>query len=671
MIYIVIKNLPHLLKTNNPLQHIKDTLTKIKPKLVFMSEIEAAQYIESEYKVMSPQLMQSTSYGLVELDTDKSNFYLLQSESKLVEVLKAIIIKGKRMDAQLIEVEEHEKQQLAEMNYEEINPQDMLLTEPYPCSLLKIPGELRFLCFIDYALFHHYLENWIAYNTREPGSVLDLFNTQANICRSIFSEKSPEPLSIKHIRDLQASLSFNLFQTEKSKSGKLRDGFNSFPISRDAINVEGAIELLKRIKNENNENGFMIGAVKHFEIVHIYCMQLSNASRERYLSTKLPLTFQKYNEIFTEIKASALKNTIKKVIEQNPHIRSDALEQIINSFLKESKIEEQFLNEEKYKPVQLDSLSAYTHNIAMRAKLVPTKVEMAFELGVARENAWISHTTLKNTTDEELETIAKQLVTSVKDTSLSLLTPDPVSAEEKAKMAIDRYNVDINTAKTPDDVILCIVTLVHELEILHVFHDVNCRTNYFLLNEQLIKHGLKPAILYNPNRLDCYNIASLVNQVKQGICRYDYVMTNSVELFKMNESITGTKKSSDKLYEIISSQLTEVITDFNDQYQMHINNLEKILLRQTPSSSGLFSSRVNTGMIEEIKMLFEQFKIDQNLLSFITGINQMPRVELNLIIGKEFLDEFDRLIIFSQINSFCQFTCARDQPVQQLNNQIY
>ena len=97
MIYIVIKNLVHLLKTNNPLKHIEDALTKAKPKLVFLSEEEAGKYIESEFKILSHELQQSTSYGLVVLNTDKDTFMATQSKPKqLVEFMNALIIKGKK-----------------------------------------------------------------------------------------------------------------------------------------------------------------------------------------------------------------------------------------------------------------------------------------------------------------------------------------------------------------------------------------------------------------------------------------------------------------------------------------------------------------------------------------------------------------------------------------------
>ncbi|MCL9683601.1 hypothetical protein [Legionella maioricensis] len=656
MIYVVIKNLPHLLKTNNPLKLIEDALVNAKPKLVFLNEEKAGHYIESELNFLNHELRQGTSYGLVVLNTDKDTFTAIKSKPKqLMEAVNGLVVKGKRIDAQMIEADQHEKQQLVEMNYPGMKPHDMLLTEPYPCSLLKMPRELWFLGFIDYALFYHYLENWVAYNAREPRSVLDLFNTQANICNSIFLAQNPEPLSLEHVRELQASLSSSLFSAEtKSKSGELRDGYNSFPINRDAINVKGAVELLKRIKNDNDENGFMIGEVKHFEIVHQYCKQLSFMAGDCYFKRKNPVPFQEYSTIVTGVKAAALQETIKKVTQLHPHVSADAVEHIIDSFLKENKFDEQFLNRDKYTSWGLiDTLSVYIGQLAGKAQLIPTKDEMAFALAVARQKATINHATLKNKTDEELQTIAEQLVTSVKDNSVSLLTPDPVSAEKKAKIAINQYNLDVSKTKTPDEVILCIVTLVHELEILHVFHDVNCRTNYFLLNEELIKHGLKPTILYNPNRLDGYSVEDLVEQVKQGMHRYDYVKANAGELVKINDSFLANNKSSQSYYEKISSQLNDVLMKLTHQYQESIGTLGKIISNTATTAPGMFSSSVNTAMIDEIKKLFNQFSKDQNLLQFISALNQMSKSEMHLVMGKEFVEELSRLTVFSHMN--CDF----------------
>jgi hypothetical protein len=279
----------------------------------------------------------------VVLDADKDTFMAVQSKPKqLMQAVNGLIIKGKRIDAQMIEADQHEKQQLLEMNYQGMKPYDMLLTEPYPCSLLKMPRELWFLAFIDYALFYHYLENWVAYNAREPRSVLDLFNTQANICHSIFSAKNPEPLSLEHVMKLQASLGSNLFSAEKKS--QLRDGFNAFPINRDAINVQGAVELLKRIRKDNDENGFMIGEVKNFEIVHQYCKQLSIMAGSCYFKHKAPVSFQEYSILLTEVKAAALQETI----ELHPHVSAEAVKHIIDAFLRENKFDEQFLNEDKY-----------------------------------------------------------------------------------------------------------------------------------------------------------------------------------------------------------------------------------------------------------------------------------------------------------------------------------
>ncbi|QRN03012.1 hypothetical protein GH742_03550 [Legionella sp. MW5194] len=645
MVYVLIKNLPALLTGDYPRQAINEAMAKVKPKLVFDNFESARNYMDGELKLMSPEYRSTYSYGFVELDLKhKDDFKAIQSQPEhLGKAMVAFIVKEKRMDAQWLDIKEHEKQQLMDMKYHDLNSEDLLLKEPYLRVLSRMPASLRFLCFIDYALFHHFNETWTAYNEREPGSVMDLFNAQAQLCQRLFLDGQSEPLTLKHIQALQAALSQNLFAKEvTSRSGALREGHNSFPILRDAVSLKGLVELLKRIRNDSNDDGFMIGELKQFGVMSQFYAALSNALRIFYLQTKAPLPFTEYSKVFLELKERAVKDTVRVITQQHPHVSESMISEVILSELQINRIEEECLNEEKYKKHGLslfDSTSFHLLHLASQTKLRPSQSELKMELMLARQHSLINPFVLAKKSDEELETMAKTLMADLSRQPLSILTPQAKTAVSLAQKAIEEYNKDIINVKTPDEAIRCIVSLVHELELLHLFHDANCRTNYFLLNEALLKLGLKASMLYNPNRLDLYSVAELEEQVKQGMHRFDYVIAEASELGKMNTEWLG-KKSSAEHYENLSTQLNKVLTEFTQRYEAHLNKLEK-MLQQSTSDQRLFSMPKNDTLLIQIKKSFEQFKGNGHLLLLTSTLQGMDKKAMEHTLGKEFLSELD------------------------------
>lgn len=655
MVYVLVKYLPELLAGNDPQQAVMEMIGTVKPKLVFESLDSAQLYMDGELKVMSPDYRAKYSYGFVELDLkSKDDFKAMQSKpEQLQKAMLAFIIKGKRMNALWLDVKEHEKQQLLDMKYQEPTPEDVLLKEPYLSVLAKMPVSLRFLCFIDYALFHHFNETWTAYDSREPGSVLDLFNTHAQVCRHLFLAGESGPLTLKHVQELQSSLSQNLFAKEqKSRSGVLREGYNSFPILRDAVSLDGLVELLKRIRGDKNNDGFMIGEVKHIGIMYQFYSTLSNSLRVFYLQTKSPLSFADFSKVFVELKERALKDTIKSITQAHPQVSESMIREVIGLELQSIKLDVMCLDEENYKKygiILFDTASERLLHLASKTELRPSQAELPLALKLARQLSTINHDHLAKKSDDELFAIAKNVMANLGQQPLSILTPDAKTAEYLAQQAIDQYNSNIKKVKTPDEAIRCIVSLVHELELIHLFHDANCRTNYFLMNEELLKLGLKATMLYNPNRLDLYSVAELEDQVKQGMRRFDYVIAEGSELDKMNKEWLE-KKPSSQFYENMATQLNKVIAGFNQRYEDHMKKLEK-MLDLSSSDQRLFSSNTNKTLLISIKKLFEQFKGDSNVLRFTSAIHLMDKKEMEQTLGKDFIREMESLQALTRINS--------------------
>lgn len=83
------------------------------------------------------------------------------------------------------------------------------------------------------------------------------------------------------------------------------------------------------------------------------------------------------------------------------------------------------------------------------------------------------------------------------------LAKNVYSNQNNVEELIDVYNKGMDTATTDNEKVLLIVTLCSALTKNHIFADGNARTHeVILLNRELIKHGLYPCILDDPNNLD-------------------------------------------------------------------------------------------------------------------------------------------------------------------------
>jgi hypothetical protein len=98
----------------------------------------------------------------------------------------------------------------------------------------------------------------------------------------------------------------------------------------------------------------------------------------------------------------------------------------------------------------------------------------------------------------------------------------------KVQEYIDRYNEQVKNAPTEDAKLDAIITLVQNLVRLHPFTDGNCRTfAMLLLNRELIRNGLPPTMLDNPNRFDFFSKKELKAEIANG---QKYALTYQSEI---------------------------------------------------------------------------------------------------------------------------------------------
>ncbi|AWN74828.1 hypothetical protein LEAN103870_10620 [Legionella anisa] len=154
-------------------------------------------------------------------------------------------------------------------------------------------------------------------------------------------------------------------------------------------------------------------------------------------------------------------------------------------------------------------------------------------LACAGETSSETSVNIKNFSDEQIVELAQKIYQKIKNGEpVYILTPEPKLAYEYALNAVKTYNEEIKHAITVQDKIKAIDKLTHELEILHLYYDVNLRTNYLLTNLLLISNGIKWTILYNPNRIDLYSEQQRIKEIKKGIFRFEYLMKNQEEMLK-------------------------------------------------------------------------------------------------------------------------------------------
>lgn len=101
-----------------------------------------------------------------------------------------------------------------------------------------------------------------------------------------------------------------------------------------------------------------------------------------------------------------------------------------------------------------------------------------------------------------------------------------IETERQMHVLTECYQKEITDARSKDEKIIAIARYIQHIEQLHPFMDGNIRTCYIMLNKLLKDHGLPLSILYNPNKMDCCDLDTVVKMIKEGQKIYLRMLNN-------------------------------------------------------------------------------------------------------------------------------------------------
>lgn len=419
-----------------------------------------------------------------------------------------------------------------------------------------------------------------------------------------------------------------------SQSGMIREAYNSFGINSDTATQAGLVEFLKRIKEDNCSEGFMLTKYIKINVASQVFYKLGKHFKEIFTD------FYKGNKIPSDHTYEMKFALDKSILEVREELSREHVFLSYNeiSILVDFCIEESFwrdFNKKDYSPEKdkflhyfWEYLGNQFNEIGRRYQKTYTRVEYDYEHVHHRKNAIVSYNTVANLRESEIESLALEVLKLVKGNEVILLTPEPELALECAQKAIDKYHVEIERAKSIYATIYAIVSLVQELERLHLFHDVNLRTNYFLLNQLLTENGIKPTMLYNPNRMDGYSAEEFCEEVIQGILRYDYVILNHNKL--------SEKNTEDIRYPNISQPLEAVLDIYDKHIKNIISKIDNLFEENKPSSHSYFQPEEPIKKLYmQIKKLVNKLKEAKNTLQFFINLEKLDLTLLPSMVKDE------------------------------------
>lgn len=467
-----------------------------------------------------------------------------------------------KVDLSNLTADAREQEHLASLRASELE-----LREPPNTFLQRIPIQLRYLLFLDYELFHSCKETWVDYQQREYLSVNNLFETAAAILTQANQQKE-EVLNLEYIQKLHALLSWQIV----SRPGQFRpDDYSVLPINATSASLPGIKELLLRIKKDNQPGGFLIGEFKKFKIassvLRAVRIALEKKSDKEVLANKFEIVDAVLQELSKE-DARITRNAVMKVVTQ---VMQDLqLDQVLSS-------DDPVINilriENRIENSQLQSEFQFCIDFARSYPLA----------GIGSQVNDIS-----NYSDEQIDNLAKEIYEKMRSQiKIHIFPPSLPLTIKMANDAFEKYHLDIKTAKTSEEKIAVIVSLAHEIEIIHLFLDVNCRTAYLLMELLLVLNGLKWTMLYNPNRLDGYSRDELVKEVIDGIARTEYVMNESSLLLYHDQLlellIARNTGFNDKNLKTLERLYNQMVTPLNQSLAgQEFNVARAMIARATP-----------------------------------------------------------------------------------------
>ncbi|KTD08467.1 hypothetical protein [Legionella jamestowniensis] len=575
-----------------------------------------------------------------------------EKEKELSTLVKAILVKGFLLPCNQLSLQNREALQVAAFNFNPNDETKLLLNEPPLLYLSNIPRDIHFLLFIDHQFFLNF-ENWRQYNARESkgkGCVYDLFQGMALLGDFLTRYQKTKTVTFQEIKSLHGVLSESVYyNSTDDRRGVIRDDYNTFPLHADAVTVAGLKELLQRIKADNQADGFRIGYFNRSHIISDFCFTLSWLIRTEILQKKSSDKEESTPDLLIVLRELE-KKVIDEIIQKKKDIPPSDIELIVKKFL------EDFVPHEKVNKANFwANLSYYYGDLSHRFIKSSPKEEFHYDLFHSRAHALASAGGVESTTvnihdynDLELEALAKKIFQLIQEgKEIYLFTPKRDLAEKWADEAIAHFNNIIQKANGANEIIEVTDNLVHELEILHLFHDVNCRTNYLLMNFLFLAHSIKWAMEFNPNRLDAYSSKERIAQHKEAIFRTDYIIANQIQISKNNAVIDHAYRcarlglqeldyadidlsamGADTQYQEISQPFTDALRAFEKSFNNTLTTkIKKYDAQPTQLSSNLFS--VPKEYIEFAKAL-KQFQADYNVRHFFTTVatlSEIPEIE--------------------------------------------
>lgn len=602
---------------------------------------------------LSPDYMSRRCKDILALSSDE------QRTKQLSAFIKKVHVKGFTLPFAELDIKKREAAQVKSFDFNPVDDSALQLTQPPLLYLKKIRPELLFLLFTDHQFFLNF-ENWRHYNAREPkgkGCVYDLFHATTTLCERLMTQ-SKATLTMEEIQTLHKQLSESVFANSKEdKRGVFRESYNSFPLHYDAVTVAGIKELLQRIKSDKQAEGFRIGYFKKSLIVSSFCNNMSILIREEAPWKKFPLDKE---EVLTSERLKELEEFEKSELERlealainetakSKNIPLEDVKAIIKSFLHDFTPHKRVAKSHFWA-----NLGYYYSDLSTSYRHSSPKAECQYDLRSARSHALASAgnvtppaVNIQDFSEQELEDLAKKIYEEIQGGAcIHLFTPEPTLALKWAQEALQKYNRAIPNAQNAGEVIQIVDDLVHELEILHLFHDVNCRTNYLLMNFLFLRRSIKWATEFNPNRLDAHSSKERVLQHKQAISRTDHIIANQEQLATYNERLdliylanlrhlqtvqyTPTELSDirvDGQYSEIAQQLIDKLNEFEKIFQATLNTIIKKydlqMHTQTTVTPQFFP--VPPEYIQFAKAL-KQLQSDYNIYYFFTSVAHLELV---------------------------------------------
>lgn len=170
--------------------------------------------------------------------------------------------------------------------------------------------------------------------------------------------------------------------------------------------------------------------------------------------------------------------------------------------------------------------------------------------------------------------------------------------EKTLEAQFDKYNEAQKSTPASDrkKILENIILLASSYARIHPRSDGNNRTATIILNSELIKHGFSPAILENPNRLEGFSQAELLNEVYRGMLNVRHVIDfgcypNGKSTVELQKSIP--LEDLRNIPDAIAKQWEKTLKEI-DRQQSNLESSKPLEGTQVPSSTAAILGVINS-----------------------------------------------------------------------------